>query len=369
MNHSINLWKHNHKVFSSLECISTNDVLLEPTTGVLKSRNDADSNHQFIFSSPMDTVTGISLSKELLKHNQSPIFCRYLNEQTLIEALGLFHQDKNFWFSVGANVTYYQFIENWLLSNPKAKINIAIDVAHGDMEHLYKIYSMYKEASWCRYLMSGTVATVTSAKKLHDAGCSHIRVGIGPGSACSTRIVTGCGVPNLHAIYHIWNYFQSQDLVSRPKIIADGGIKNTGDIIKYLSAGADAVMIGNLLSKTNESCGWIDSPINKIINTLSFGRLLNGRGKWKRYRGQASRAFQEEYLSSKKKHSEGVQGSKQYPEYTTSEFIQETTSSISSALSYLGLISIKELNPKAVKFIRITQNALKESTPHLLNKN
>ena len=128
--------------------------------------------------------------------------------------------------------------------------------------------------------MSGTVATAKSARAVYDHGCTHIRVGIGPGSACSTRVVTGCGVPNLTAVFNIYNEFLTES--DPPIIIADGGIKASGDIVKYLSAGADAVMVGSLFSKTLESPGWQRSWFDALL----------GKPPVKRYRGQASKAFQ-----------------------------------------------------------------------------
>ncbi len=361
-------WMHNDKIFNTIENISTADVLLQPSSGILSSRSQAVLDEPFIFSSPMDTVTGIDLTKKMLENNQAPIFCRFLEDDLLLVALNKFSQFENFWFSVGANDSHFSFLEEWAQANPTQKLNICIDVAHGDMKHLYKLYKKYSTASWCRHLMSGTIASVESAQNMVDVGCTHLRVGIGPGSACSTRIVTGCGIPNLTAIYNIWNYFQQSDTKSTPKIIADGGIKSSGDIVKYLAAGADAVVVGNLLSKTLESHGWKTNYFNLFFNILTFKTLFNDCIFYKRYRGQASKEFQLQRIGTDPIHTEGVQGAIQHPEYTTDAFVLHMKASVSSALSYLGLSNLKQLKPTNVKFLRISNNALKESVPHLLYK-
>ncbi len=360
-------WAHNELVLNSHEALSTADVLLSPTTGILPSRSHADLSSVFLFSSPMDTVTGPELTESLLSLKQAPVFCRFLDEELIKDTLSKHCEDENFWFSVGANQTHYDYLQHWAINNPDKKLNISVDIAHGDMRHLYKLYSLYSNASWCKALMSGTVSTPESAKALYDAGCTHIRVGIGPGSACSTRIVTGCGLPNLTAVYNIWAYFEQINQPS-PFIIADGGITNSADIIKYLSAGADAVMMGSLFSKTQESHGWKTSPLKSLLNKLSLGILFHNKINYKRYRGQASKEFQIDRITTSPKYFEGVQGPLQYPQYTASELVASLEAAISSAISYLGLSSIKDLNPKNVKFIKITQAAQLESRPHLLEK-
>jgi len=362
-----NHWTHNESILNSSQALSTNDVLLEPLKGVLRSRKHAYTEGVTLYSSPMDTVTGIDLTKELIYLGQAPIFCRFFNEEILQKALKDYCNSDTFWVAVGADETYYKFLESWIMNNPNAKLNISVDVAHGNMQHLHKIYKLYANANWCRFLMSGTVATPSSAQELYDLGCTHIRVGIGPGSACTTRIVTGCGVPNLTAVYQIWSHFEKAQ-TQAPCIIADGGIKTSGDIIKYLAAGADSVMVGSLFSKTFESAGWKHFKYKKLLNKLSLGYLFKNKVYYKRYRGQASKEFQLACITSKPRYLEGVQGPIQYPEYTAEELVTSIQDSIASALSYLGLTSINDLNPKTVKFIPISQNALNESRPHLLTQ-
>ena len=358
---------HNESILRANIKLSTDDVLLEPATGLLRTRSNADVRNTYIYSSPMDTVTGIDLCDALLPLNQATVFCRYLSEKELIQSLEKYHAHKNYWFSVGANIETFQFLNEWV-ENHKSKVslNVSVDIAHGDMIDTYPLYNKYANAPWCKALMSGTVATFQSALNVHEAGCTHIRVGIGPGSACSTRIVTGCGVPNLSAVYDVWSGFFSYDLNDKVTIIADGGIRNTGDAIKYLAAGADAVMIGNLFSKAVESHGWKESKLLKFLNIISFGYLFENKHLYKYYRGQASKEFQETYSRRLPLHVEGVQGPLQHPNYTTTDFILSFNASIASAISYLGLSSISQLSPINVKFLQISNSASHESTPHML---
>ena len=355
----------NDMLFSSNTHYSTNDFLLKPSSGVLKSRKDAIVNTPFIYSSPMDTVTSINMSEALLANDQSPVFCRFLSDSTQHLALENFSSNPNFWFTVSASKEDYKAL-NYYFSEKNHLVNICVDVAHGDTKHIAEIYNMYSSANWCRNLMSGTIATPKSAINVARAGCTHIRVGIGPGSACSTRIVTGCGVPNLSAVFQIWSTFQGYLEQTRPKIIADGGIKTTGDIVKYLSAGADGVMIGNLLSTCIESPNWEIDQFKKFINFFSFG-LFCKNYLYKKYRGQASKDFQIKYKGVVSGTPEGVTGTVQHPTNTVDNFVNETKAGIASALSYLGLTNIKDLNPRNVEFIRISSASYQESRPHLLD--
>jgi len=360
------IYENNLKVFLSDVALSTNDVLLEPTKGILKSRKDAIIDTPFLYSSPMDTVTGVQLVKSLLDENQFPVFCRFFPDKIQRKALDLFSNHPNFWFTVGASLEEYEALRLYF-SDKSYQVNISVDVAHGDTSHMHQVYTMYSNSSFCKHLMSGTVATPESAFNVAKAGCSHIRVGIGPGSACSTRIVTGCGVPNLSAVFNIWDRFQDYPDQVRPVIIADGGIKNTGDIIKYLSAGADGVMIGSLFSKCIESSGWKTNIFKKILNKITFNKFFKDY-LYKQYRGQASKDFQISYRGFVSGTPEGVTAPKQHPTNTVNNFVTNSKAAIASALSYLGLEKIADLNPTNVKFVKITSASYEESKPHILNK-
>ena len=254
----MNIYENNLNLFE--DYLSTQDVLLVPRTGQLKRRKEA-TLHPFLYSSPMDTVTDSKFSESLYLLNHNPVFCRFFSykRKARIRSNLLEHYNwpASMWYTVGANEKDLDELRSILdeLRITDAKLNISVDVAHGDTIHLTKVYKTYTAMRSVKNLMSGTVATAKSARAVYDHGCTHIRVGIGPGSACSTRgVVTGCGVPNLTAVFNLYNEFLTES--DPPIIIADGGIKASGDIVKYLSAGADAVMVGSLFSKTLESPGW-----------------------------------------------------------------------------------------------------------------
>lgn len=358
-------YEHNSNLFKN-NSLSTNDVLLLPQSGVIKSRKKVSFAFPFIYSSPMDTVTNHKLAKEMLSTGQAPVSCRYDSPQDRLAMLMDLHQFENFWFSVGLSYEDYTML-NKVFERSAYKINICIDVAHGDMILAHKFYKLYSKAPWCRNLMSGSVATAHSAMEVFQSGCTHIRIGIGPGSACSTRIVTGCGNPNLSAVYEVYEKFESYSLENKATFIADGGIKTTGDIAKYLAAGADAVMLGNLLSKTVESPAWKINKFRNFLNIISFGYLYKNKIKYKEYRGQASEQFQMQKIGYVSGTPEGVQAPPLYYSYTYDSFYKKITSSLASSVSYLGLNSIYGMNPKSVKFIKITNNTLKESQPHILS--
>lgn len=359
-------YEHNYALFEN-NYLSSNDVLIVPTTGIVASRKEINLDlDTFIYSSPMDTVASNDLFFSMLSTNQSVLSCRFSSIEDRLSQLETFSNNPKYWFSVGANINDLNILKEWISkTNPKLKINISVDVAHGDTIHLHEIYRKYKAEPWCKNLMSGTVATPTSAIKCHKAGCNYIRVGIGPGSACSTRIVTGCGVPNLSAVFNVWDAFSYLENTDKPKVIADGGIKNSGDIAKYLAAGADGVMLGNLLSKTKESGGWKINKLKFLLYLLTLGFFFKDY-VYKCYRGQASSEFQIETRGKVSGAPEGVQAPPQKPQYDYESFYDNIVGALQSTLSYTGLKELHQLNPKNVRLIKITDNALRESKPHIL---
>ena len=355
----------NQELFKSY--LSTEDVLLYPTIGLLSSRSDAltyTKDNPVLYNSPMDMVASQRLFNELYSFNQAAVSCRFFTETQRLKELYLNYNKKNYWFTVGASEEDYLLLESYSKIHPNFTVNVSVDVAHGCTSYLLDLYSKYFSAPWCKSLMSGTVATPETAWQVYNHGCTHIRVGIGPGSACSTRIVTGCGVPNLTAVFQIWNTFQGFEKTIPPRIIADGGIKTTSDIAKYLSAGADGVMIGNLFSRCHESAGWSKNIFYSLAHSLIPIHLFKNKIYSKKYRGQASSAFQLERRGSVSGAPEGVEGQLLHPEYFATDLMQNIFNSLASSLSYLGLRRIKDLSPDKVKFIRITPSSVRESNPN-----
>lgn len=340
---------NNDKLFEN-NYLTVNDVLLEPKMGIVSSRSEVIMDHPFIVSAPMDKVTGYDLCKVMLKNNQIPVISRFIDEEERSKAILEFHTYNNFWIAISLNVEkellYFSNLFKGTTEN--LKLNLCIDVAHGDTLQTHETYKFWKSVPFVKGLMSGSIATPDAAKRCVESGCNFLRVGIGPGSACTTRIVTGVGVPQLTAVYNI-----SKSIECYPDVyvIADGGINESGDIVKYLSAGANYVMLGKMLSYCKESCGWNLDPETSV--------------KYKIYRGQASRSFQQD-IYGKSTHVEGATSNHNYYEkYTFEEFIEIMKDGISSAVSYLGGDSIHHLSPYNVKFNKISESSWKESVTNL----
>lgn len=334
------------------KALTVDDVLLTPQLGILKSRTHAIL-HPYIYSAPMDTVTGYNLASAMLKNGEIPVVCRNIPEDEYLRCLIEFHNTTAF-FAVGiTDLEKKRFLEMLsqvaqALDLDKFNLNIAIDVAHGDSVAAYEAILFFKEQGICKNIMSGSIATPEAATRAVAAGCTHLRVGIGPGSVCTTRIMTGFGVPQLTAVYFIARLWDKSKTNQYPKpiIIADGGIRYPGDANKYLAAGADAIMIGSLLSKTTESCGW-----DLETNTKS-------------YRGHASAAFQTDTKGKSNSCPEGLSTNSFSPSTTVEKVINNFRGGLASAISYAGLENMKDFNYHNVYFIEITPSALMESHAH-----
>jgi len=225
---------------------------------------------------------------------------------------------------------------------------LAIDTAHGHSENVIGSIKQIKKEHGIE-LIAGNIATAEAAEELIAAGADVIKVGIGPGSICTTRIVAGSGIPQITAIH---DCTEVADKYGIP-VIADGGIKYSGDIAKALAAGASTVMIGSLFAGTEESPG-------RIV-------FVGGR-KYKSYRGMGSVGAMQEGSDRYGKQAqgkfvpEGIEGIVPY-RGSVSEAIYQMVGGLKSAMGYCGCKTIDELRTKS-KFIRITKAGLKESHPH-----
>ena len=227
---------------------------------------------------------------------------------------------------------------------------MVLDSAHGHSENIIKSVRKVKEAFPDAQIIAGNVATSEAAKELFEAGADTVKVGIGPGSICTTRIVAGIGVPQLTAVLEC---AEVANKVGKP-IIADGGIKYSGDIVKAIAAGAKVVMMGSMLAGCEESPGDME--------------VYQGR-QFKVYRGMGSlgamaagskdRYFQE---NNKKLVPEGVEGRVPF-KGPVSETIYQMMGGLRSGMGYCGAHNIEQLRTEA-KFVRITGAGLKESHPH-----
>ncbi len=233
----------------------------------------------------------------------------------------------------------------------KAQVDLlVIDTAHGHNLEIANVIRQLKKRFPEIDLMAGNVATPEAVRDLAEAGADVIKVGIGPGSICTTRVVAGAGVPQITAIYEC----SQEALKYHIPIVADGGVKYSGDITKAIAAGADAVMIGSLFAGAEESPGDVE-----IYQGRSY-KVYRGMGSLSAMKeGSKDRYFQED---QKKLVPEGVEGRVPY-KGPMSETVFQLMGGLRSGMGYCGCGTIEELKTKT-RFIRITSAGLRESHPH-----
>ena len=224
-----------------------------------------------------------------------------------------------------------------------------LDIAHGHAEHALDALAALRETLGpAAQLVAGNVATAEGADDLCQAGADAVKVGVGPGSACTTRIVAGVGVPQLTAVLESARAAAEHGV----PVCADGGIRAAGDVAKALAAGAATVMVGNLLAGTDESPGTVVS---------------RGGSRYKVYRGMASAE-----AARRRAESEGVAPTQAVPEGVeavvpyrgeAAAIVRELVGGLRSAMSYSDSASVPEFHRKA-RFVRITNAGLIESRPH-----
>jgi len=347
------------------ETLSFDDVLLVPRYSTILSRSQVDistvlsnKKRKFSLSIPvisanMDTVTESKMAIVMAKMGGLGIIHRFLSVQKQVEEVKKVKEKK---LLVGAAVG----VKNGEFERAKALVEagvdlLALDIAHGHSKYaIEKVKRIRKEFPWV-FIVAGNVATAQGFKDLADAGADAVKVGIGAGSICTTRIVTGFGIPQISAILNCAPVAKK----TKVGLISDGGIKSSGDVVKALAAGADAVMIGNLLAGTDEAPG-------KVIT-------IDGK-KFKSYRGMASLQANLNRPDAKQNKDEIIEeGVSAYVPYKGSaqDVIKKIIGGIRSGLSYAGSYNIRELQKKSI-FVKITQAGLRESNAHdvyLLNGN
>ncbi len=230
---------------------------------------------------------------------------------------------------------------------------IVVDTAHGHSENVIKQVARLKTLSNKVQIVAGNVATPEAVKALIDAGADAVKIGIGPGSICTTRVVAGVGVPQLSAIMECAEEGARQDV----PVIADGGIKLSGDLAKALAAGAEVAMIGSLLAGTDETPGEV-----YLYNGRSY-KAYRGMGSvGAMSRGSADRYFQQEVKDSLKLVPEGIEGQVPY-KGSAGAVLHQLIGGLRAAMGYVGAADLSELREKA-QFIRITSAGMRESHVH-----
>ena len=230
---------------------------------------------------------------------------------------------------------------------------IVIDTAHAHTKSVLKIIKDVKKTFPDLDVIAGNIATSEAAKFLAKAGVDGVKVGIGPGSICTTRIIAGVGYPQLSAIYNVSNALKGTDI----SIIADGGVKHTGDITKAIAAGADCVMLGSLLA------GTLESPGETIIYEGRKFKTYRGMGSVEAMeKGSKERYFQSTIKDKNKLVPEGIVGRVPYKGSVVESMFQ-FVGGLKSGMGYCGSKNIKELKDNS-KFVQITSAGLDESHPH-----
>lgn len=337
--------------------LSFDDVLIRPNKTGIRHRSEIDLTTTIsgvklkvpIISANMSSITGIDMCVAMAEfggmgilHRMMPIpeivsSCREISSQTR----------KPFGFSFGIGEGWEKQVE--------AGIENGADIACLDVAHAHSVYVIEVVEQFIkRYdkfpLIVGNIATKEAAKEFDDFAIKRIedgypltlKVGIGGGSLCTTRIMTGCGLPTLQSILEVVPHTSAD-------IIADGGIKNSGDIVKSIVAGADAVMIGNLLAGTKQTPGEVVGHGNELFKV---------------YRGSAS--FGDKKMRGENTNNiEGAEALVPFKNKDVKSVLERLCDGIRSGFSYIGARNIQEAKVKG-KLEQISPNGYKESTPHLL---
>ena len=342
-----------HYLYPFKNCLSYDDVLLEPRYSDIRSRSEINISSNLgrglvlqmpVISSPMDTISEGGMAVAMSAHGGTAIIHRYnsIEEQIRQIKMAYAYKDRNMVIGAAVGVSG-DFIERAVMLSHEFVNFICVDVAHGHhilmKEALEKLRTALGDDI---HIMAGNVATLEGINDLADWGADSVRCNIGGGSICSTRIQTGHGMPGLQTIFDC--AMTDRDV----KIIADGGIRNSGDIVKALAAGADAVMCGSLFSGTDETPG-------KIFQDMDGT-------SWKSYRGMASKEAQVDWRGQYNSF-EGVATRVPY-RGTVRNVLEDLERGIRSGFSYSGARTLEELHLKA-KFVKQTTSGLSESHTHI----
>jgi IMP dehydrogenase len=339
-------------MFSLTRGLTFDDVLLMPGYNGIRSRGLVTTSvklHDRLFdipivSSNMDTITGLEMARVLAAHGGLALLHRFMSiddNVTMFKAAG---DPKHVGISIGIGDDGVKRAEALIAAGAEI---VCVDVAHGHSKEVNRTVRALRDKYADNILIiAGNVATYAGADYLAAAGADVIKVGIGPGSVCTTRIKTGFGVPQLTAIHDC-------SKVDR-YIIADGGVRFPGDAVKALAAGADLVMLGGMLAGTEETPG-------DVIEAVDAGGV---KRKFKRFRGMASREAQEDFMGAMAewKTSEGV--ALEVPvRGSARDVLLDLMGGIRSGMTYCGASEIRDLKRKA-QFVEITGAGRIEGTPH-----
>ncbi len=342
------------------EALTFDDVTLVPKySEILPS--DAHTNVSLtkhlklkipLLSSAMDTVTESRMAIAIAKAGGIGVIHRNLDIKKQLSEIKKVKKQK---LIVGAAVgaAPNEFIRSKEIIKEGVDL-IVVDTAHGHTKKVAEIIKYIKKIKTNKIaLCAGNIATPEAAKFLIKLGVDIIKVGIGPGSICTTRLVAGIGVPQLSAILNVRRSLRNKNV----KIISDGGIKYSGDLAKAFAAGADAVMIGSLFAGTNETPGKLIKKNGQLFKSFRGMGSVGAMNK-----GSADRYFQKKQKDTSKYVPEGVEGYVKYKGDVES-IIYKLIGGLKSSMGYLGSKTIIKLRNKP-QFVKITKAGFYESMVH-----
>ena len=304
-----------------------------------------------LISSAMDTVTESKMAIAIGKLGGIGVIHRNLSIEKQVHEVKKVKRQK---LLVGAAIGVTNNDLDRAKKLSKANVDlIVIDTAHGHTNKVLKIIKNIKKIIKKVPLCAGNIATGKAARFLADSGVDIVKVGIGPGSICTTRLVAGVGVPQLSAVIEVKNALRNR----KTKIISDGGIKFSGDLAKAIGAGADAIMIGSLFSGTLESPGKIFKRKGKLYKSF---RGMGSAGAMAV--GSSDRYYQKKFKDLSKFVPEGVEGIVKF-KGPVNKIIYNLVGGLRSSMGYLGAKTIKDLQKKG-EFVKITKAGFYESMVH-----
>lgn len=341
------------------QTFSYDDVSLVPQYSNLSSRAEVNLSANLfgysmrlpIIGSPMDCVVDIKMQKALLQAGVLGVHHRYTSKQVLFEAVryGPIATSP----SMGLD-----FVKGIFDIPDLSHCTLTLDVAHGDSKLCYDFAEACILLNDKRLvLISGNIVTTNAARRYLDIGVNTLRVGVGSGSVCNTRVVAGIGIPNITAIMDIRN------ACPEATILADGGLRSSGDIVKALACGADFVMLGRLLAGAKEAPGKrsVQETGDYYVCDLYPNEKYPIHKTMKEYRGMASQEALD--AAGKERNVEGI--STWIPEEgTVAEILDKLEGGIRAGFSYCGARNIQELHQKA-EFVQVTHNGYAEGLPKL----
>jgi IMP dehydrogenase len=326
----------------TLSDVMTRDVVIAPSDTTLKQAEKILHEHRIEKLPLVDAdghLTGLITVKDIMKLQEYPDSTKDTRGRLAVGA------------AVGVKGSELKRVERLLEAGADC---IVVDIAHGDSKAEIEIIQQIRKSFPNAQIIGGNVATAEGTQRLIDAGADAVKVGVGPGSICITRIVAGAGVPQLTAVMQCAEVARPQGI----PIIADGGVRTSGDIVKALAAGAASVMLGSLLAGTDESPG--------MLITRKGHRYKASRGmaslqatlsrKTREGEGEITKEEIEDYVS------EGVEATVPY-RGSAREMLKQLVGGLQSGMSYTNAHSIEELHEKAI-LVRMTPVGLRESHPH-----